>query len=71
MENLPNGIRSFAWAAIWTLQRISNDIKPQIFFGKGLARLDCRSQPVFTCIGPEWKFGDKAATYRLVKLSPG
>jgi hypothetical protein len=52
MENLPNGIRSFAWAAIWSLQRIGNDIKPQIFFGKGLARLDCRSQPAFTSIGP-------------------
>jgi hypothetical protein len=37
MENLPNGIRSFAWAAIWSLQRTGNDIMPQIFFGKGLA----------------------------------
>jgi hypothetical protein len=52
MENLPNGFRSFAWAAIWSLQRIGKDIMPQIFFGKGLARLDRRSQPVFTSIGP-------------------
>jgi hypothetical protein len=52
MENLPNGFRSFAWAAIWSLQRIGNDIMPQIFFGKGLARLDCRSLQAFTSIGP-------------------
>jgi hypothetical protein len=55
MENLPNGIRSFAWAAIWSLQRIGNDIMPQIFFGKGLAWQVYRSLQAFVCIGSRMK----------------
>jgi hypothetical protein len=71
MENLPNGIRSFAWAAIWSLQRTGNDIMPQIFFGKGLARLVCRSLQAFACIGSRMEIRRQGSPYLLVKLSPG